>query len=211
MATVLDISMSLDGFVAGLNDGLGNGLGDGGQPIHNWVMGGQWDYGNETFAATGVDRDMLDTMMQSAGAVIVGRRMYDVVDGWGDESPWQIPVFVLTHRGAPPERRRETPFTYVGDGVRSALAQARAVAGSKDVVVSGGANVAQQFLAAGLVDVLQWHIAPIVLGDGVPLFAHLGRYPVTLTPLVVHSSERATHIRYRVENEPIIVDPVPHR
>jgi dihydrofolate reductase len=192
--------MSLDGFVAGPNDGVGNGLGDGGAPIHNWVMGGDWNYGNETFAATGVDRDLLDTMLQTAGAAIVGRRMYDVVDGWGDDPPWGIPVFVLTHRGAPRERRGTTTFTYVGDGVRSAHAQARAAAGAKDVVVSGGANVAQQFLDAGLIDELQLHIAPVLIGDGVPLFAHLGHYPVSLTPLVVHQSERATHIRYRVIN-----------
>jgi dihydrofolate reductase len=116
--------MSLDGFVAGPNDGYGNGLGDGGRPIHNWVMGGDWSYGSESFAASGVDREMLDGMLQAAGAAIVGRRMFDVVDGWGDEPPWGIPVFVLTHRAVPGERRGSTSFTFVGDGVRSAHKQA---------------------------------------------------------------------------------------
>jgi dihydrofolate reductase len=199
MATVLDISMSLDGFVAGPNDGLGNGLGDGGGPIHNWVMGGNWSYGHESFAASGVDREVLDSMLRSAGAAIVGRRMYDVVDGWGDDPPWGIPVFVLTHRGAPPQRRGTTAFTYVGDGVHSAHAQARDAAGGKDVVISGGANVAQQFLSAGLIDELQLHIAPVLIGDGVPLFAHLGQHPINLVPLAVRESEHATHIRYRID------------
>jgi dihydrofolate reductase len=198
MATVIDISMSLDGFVAGPNDGLGNGLGDGGQPIHNWVMGGDWDYGHESFAASGVDSDMLNGMLRSAGAAIVGRRMFDVVDGWGDDPPWKIPVFVLTHRAAPPGKRGDTTFTYVDDGVLSAHDQAVAAAGTKDVIVSGGATVAQQFLAAGLVDELQLHIAPILPGDGVPLFARLGRYPLTLTPLHMRESAWATHVRYRV-------------
>jgi hypothetical protein len=96
---VVDISMSLDGFVAGPGDGLGRGLGEGGEAIHNWVMGGDWTYDDGTpFQASGVDREVLDEVFSAAGAVIVGRRMYDVVDGWGDESPFDRPVFVVTSR-----------------------------------------------------------------------------------------------------------------
>ena len=96
---VVDISMSLDGFVAGPHDGLGRGLGEGGEPIHNWVMGGPWTYGGgPPFQASGVDREVLTEAFADAGAIIVGRRMYDVVDGWGEESPFNMPVFVVTSR-----------------------------------------------------------------------------------------------------------------
>jgi len=198
MATVLDISMSLDGYVAGKHDGLGHGLGDNGEPIHNWVMGGEWTSGEESFAAKGIDRELLDTMLVSAGSAIVGRRMFDVVDGWGDDPPWHLPVFVLTTRPLRPQRRGDTIFVFVADGVESAHRQAVDAAGGKNVHIGGGASIAQQFLAAGLVDELQLHIAPLLLGSGVRLFEHLDNYPIRLEQLRVQHSEFATHIRYRV-------------
>ena len=201
MATVLDISMSLDGYVAGRNDGVGHGLGDNGEPIHNWVMGGEWTSGEESFAATGIDRELLDTMLVSSGAAIVGRRMFDVVDGWGDDPPWHLPVFVLTHRPQRPERRGDTIFVFVADGVESAHRQARDAAGEKNVHIGGGASIAQQAHAAGLVDELQLHVAPILLGSGVRLFENLEHYPIRLEQLSVQHSEFATHIRYRVDRD----------
>jgi dihydrofolate reductase len=196
---VVDISMSLDGFVAGPNDGLGRGLGQGGEPIHNWVMGGPWTYeGGTPFQASGVDREVIDEMFSDAGAVIVGRRMYDVVDGWGDESPFDLPVFVLTSRPHPPRTVGSTSYTFVTDGIHSALRQARDAAGGKPVSVGGGARVVQQFLAERLVDEMQIHIAPVLLGDGKRLFEHLGGALPHLDQLRVRESPHATHIRYRL-------------
>jgi dihydrofolate reductase len=115
---IAEISMSLDGFVAGPHDGLGRGLGDGGEPIHNWIMGGQWDYaGGTPFSATGVDEQVMHKMFAGAGAAIVGRRMYDVVDGWGDEAAFPFPVFVLTSRAHPYREVRGSSYTFVTDGI----------------------------------------------------------------------------------------------
>lgn len=198
---VVDISMSLDGFVAGPDDGLGRGLGEGGEPIHDWVMGGPWTYdGGAPFRPTGVDKEVGDEMSAGTGAAIVGRRTYDVVDGWGDESPFGFPVFVLTSREHPRRDVGETSYTFVTDGIESALAQAREAAGDKDVSIGGGARVVQQFLAAGLVDAMQIHVAPVLVGEGTRLFDHLGPPLPRLEQVGVRHSPYATHIRYRVEN-----------
>ena len=196
---VVDISMSLDGFVAGPDDGLGRGLGQGGEPIHNWVMGGAWTYDEGTpFQATGVDREVMDQVFSAAGAVIVGRRMYDVVDGWGDESPFDLPVFVVTSRPHPPRTVGATSYTFVTDGIQAALRQAQDAAGDKTVSVGGGARVVQQFLAAGLVDEMQIHVAPVLLGGGKRLFEHFGGTMPRLEQLRVRESPHATHIRYQL-------------
>ena len=119
---VLDISMSLDGFVAGPHDGLGRGLGEGGEPIHNWVMGGPWTYRDgPPFQSSGVDREVLTESFAGAGAIIVGRRMYDVVGGWGDESAFDMPVFVVTSRPHPERTVGKTSYTFVTGGIRAAL------------------------------------------------------------------------------------------
>lgn len=114
---VADISMSLDGFVAGPHDGLGRGLGEGGEPIHNWIMGGPWTYsGGPPFQASGVGREVLAESFADVAAVIVGRRMYDVVDGWGNESPFDLPVFVVTSRPHPARTVGKTSYTFVSGG-----------------------------------------------------------------------------------------------
>jgi dihydrofolate reductase len=201
-SVVADISMSLDGFAAGPDDGIGRGLGAGGEPIHNWVMGGPWAYEDGTpFQATGVDREVMDEVFAATGAVIVGRRMYDVVDGWGDESPFNLPVFVVTSRPHPPRTVGRTSYTFVTDGIQSALQQAQDAAGGKAVLVGGGARVVQQFLAAGLLDEMQIHLAPVLMGDGKRLFEHLGGSLPRLEQLRVRESPHATHIRYRVISE----------
>jgi dihydrofolate reductase len=198
-AVVVDISMSLDGFVAGPDDGLGRGLGSGGERIHNWVMGGSWTYeGGPPMRASGVDREVLDEMFDHTGAMIVGRRMYDVVDGWGDESAFDRPVFVLTSRPNPVRTVGATTYTFVTDGIRSALAQARQAAGERQVSIAGGARVVQQFLAAGLVDELQVHVAPVLVGRGKRLFEHLGDELPGPEQVRVRESPNATHIRYRL-------------
>ena len=196
---VVDISMSLDGFVTGPDDGLGRGLGEGGEPIHDWIMGGAWTYtGGTPFQASGVDREVLDEMFATAGALIVGRRMYDVVDGWGDESPFGMPVFVVTSRPHPTRAVGTTTYTFVTDGVHSALRRARDAAGDKAVLLGGGAALVQQFLAEGLVDEMQIHISPVLMGVGKRLFEHLGSSPRRLEQLRVRESPQATHIRYRL-------------
>ena len=193
---VVDISMSLDGFVAGPNDGMGRGLGDGGEPLHYWVFGGPWSYDGETGSASGADREILDEMFAASGATIVGRRMFDVVEGWGYENPFDSPCFVLTHRADEDILAKAPTFTFVASGIESALEAARAVAGDKDISIAGGANVAQQYLRAGLVDEMQIHLAPVLLRAGTRLFDHVD---VALTPTRVVESPLATHIRYRVE------------
>ena len=196
---VVDVSMSLDGFVAGPHDGLGRGLGEGGEPIHNWIMGGPWTYaGGPPFQASGVDEEVLSESFAAAGAVIVGRRMYDVVDGWGDESPFDLPVFVVTSRPHPVRTVGLTSYTFVTGGVHAALALARDAAGDRAVLVGGGARIIQQFLAEGLVDEMQVHLAPVLVGAGTRLFEHLGPQLPRLEQTRVRESENATHIRYRL-------------
>jgi dihydrofolate reductase len=201
-AVVVDISMSPDGFVAGPDDGLGRGLGQGGEPIHNWIMGGSWSFDDGTpFQATGVDREVMDEIFADAGAVIVGRRMYDVVDGWGDESPFDLPVFVVTSRPHPVRTVGKTSYTFVTDGIESALSRARDAAGGRNVSIGGGARLVQQFLAAGLVDEMRIHVAPVLLGKGTRLFEHVNGSLPGLEQVRVLSSPNATHIRYRLTNE----------
>ena len=196
---VLDISMSLDGFVAGPHDGLGRGLGEGGEPIHNWIMGGPWTYRDgPRFQSSGVDREVLTESFADAGAIIVGRRMYDVVGGWGEESVFDMPVFVVTSRPHPGRTVGKTSYTFVTGGIRAALDLARAAAGDQAVWVGGGARVIQQFLAAGLADEMQLHLAPVLIGAGTRLFEHLGSRLPRLEQIRVRESANATHVRYRV-------------
>ncbi|MGH3433784.1 MAG: dihydrofolate reductase family protein [Thermocrispum sp.] len=196
---IADISMSLDGFVAGPHDHAGQGLGKGGEILHHWVFGRRWTYGDHSYddAATGVDEEVLDEVFGSAGAIIVGRGMFEAGGGWGDTNPFPIPCFVLTHR--PEDLRDKAPtFRYVCDGIDSALAQARAVAGRKNVVLGGGADVIRQFFAAGLVDGLSIHLAPVVLGGGKRLFQPFDTAPVELEQTRQQLSPFTTHLRYNV-------------
>lgn len=196
---VADITISVDGFVAGPHDGLGKGLGEGGEALHNWVMGGPWTYaGEHPFQASGVDQELLDEVFAEAGASIIGRRMYDVVDGWGDEAAFPFPIFVVTSRPHPRRDLGTSSYTFVTDGIHSALEQARAVAGEKTVGIGGGARIIQEYLAAGLVDELVLHIAPLVLGQGTRLFEDVGRLG-DLEIIWVRQSPYATHIRYRID------------
>jgi dihydrofolate reductase len=199
---VADITMSLDGFITGPDDAPGRGLGERGEVLHNWVMGGPWSYDGEgrRFAPLDVDLGVLREAMGSIGAGIIGRRMFDVTGGWGGNPPGgrDARYFVLTHSVPPDWDRPDSPFTFVTDGIDSALAQARAVAGDKDVGIGGGANVIQQYLAAGLVDEFRLHLAPVLLGAGKPLFAHLGNQTTELEQTRVVESPYATHLFYTV-------------
>ena len=195
-----EITTSLDGFVAGPNDSLDEPLGIGGEKLHEWIFGlASWrkPHGLEGGEA-GPDSDLLDEATTRSGAVIVGRRMFDLARGWGDDPPFHKPVFVLTHRaGERLEKKGGTTFTFVTDGIESALEQARAAAGDMDVAIGGGAETIQQYLSAGHVDEFQIHVAPMLLGGGVRLFeqapAELGLELTRVT-----GSPRVTHMKYRV-------------
>lgn len=198
---VADITTSLDGFVAGPNDGPELPLGKGGERLHEWVYDlKSW---REPHGLEGGERnqdsDVLDEAFSTAGAVIVGRRMFDNAHGWGENPPFHMPVFVLTHE--PREQLAKeggTTFTFV-TGIESALDQAREAAGDKNVNVGGGANTIQQFLHAGLLDELQVHIAPMLLGAGVRLFDEQGpEEALELERTRVIDSPRVTHLRFRV-------------
>jgi dihydrofolate reductase len=210
MVTV-DISMSLDGFVAGRDPRLEAPLGDGGEQLHEWVFGlASWRMAHGLEGGTaGRDDELIEESVARAGAVVMGRGMFGGGDGawgdepwegwWGDDPPFHKPVFVLTsHAREPLIMQGGTTFTFVTDGIESAVEQARAAAGERDVLVAGGASVVQQCLSAGLLDEIQIHLVPVLLRDGVRLFDQLGDAQIQLEPDRVLDSPGVTHLRWRV-------------
>lgn len=200
----VDISMSLDGFIAGPNAGPQKPLGEGGERLHQWVY--ELESWRERHGLEGGERnrdaEILEEAFSNTGAVVMGRRMFDEgEEPWGDNPPFHMPVFVVTH-----ERREKlvkeggTTFTFVTDGIESALQQAKAAAGDKDVSL-GGANVIQQYLKAGLLDEIQIHLVPVLLGAGNRLFEHLGAGHIELESNRVIESSGVTHLRFRVVKE----------
>ncbi len=206
--TTCQISMSLDGFVAGPNQSLDNPIGEGGLRLHEWVFPtAAWraqqglDGGED-----GVDSEVVEDVVRDVGAYIMGRHMFGGGPGpwdpgwtgwWGEEPPYHTPVFVLTHHPRPPlEMRGGTTFNFVTDGIESALRQARTAAGNGRVMVAGGASVVQQFLRAGLLDELYLHIVPITLGAGERLLDGVGDR--VFEPAHVVASPAVTHVKYRV-------------
>ena len=208
----IDISVSVDGFVAGPNATLEEPLGEGGERLHEWIMG--LDAWRERHGLEGgersVDNDVVEAAVARWGAVVMGRKMWSGGSGpweddpradgwWGGEPPFRVPVFVLTHHAREPEVKSSTPIEFVTEGIEVALGRALAAAGSHDVLVAGGASVAQQALATGLADELHLHVAPVLLGGGVRLFTD-GLTPTTLEPESVIESPAVTHVRYRVRH-----------
>lgn len=206
--TFLNITMSLDGFVAGPNQTLEQPLGEGGEELHEWIVGLEsWrrQHGLEGGGANG-DDELVRAAQERTGAFVMGRRMFSSGDGpweddpkangwWGDDPPFRAPVFVVTHHAREPLTLGATTFTFV-DGVEEAIRQARDAAADRDVQVSGGADVAQQAFDAGLLDELHIHVAPLLLGGGVRLFEHARPRPIELERVV--GSPRATHLVYAV-------------
>jgi len=193
------ITMSLDGYVTGPNDRLGAGLGDGGERLHHWVFGGPWTYDEEPRGEPApVDRSYLDEVFGSGGAWIVGRTMHDVVDGWGEDPGFGVPVFVVTHRPRETVVKGDTTFEFVTGGIEDALARAREAAGDKNVIVMGGAHLLRQFLESGLVDELTITVAPVLLGSGKRLFDGISRSDIVFERTGVVESPFATHLRYRI-------------
>jgi dihydrofolate reductase len=181
-----NISMSLDGFVTGPNLDRYPGLGEGGEVLHAW---------------TGESRAMDFAMgeeRQIAGSIITSRKVYDETEGWrAEDGFYRMPVFVVTHRPHEIVVKGETTFTFVTEGINDAIDQAIAAAGDKLVHIMGGASIIQQALAAGLVDELFLHVAPVILTSGTRLFEHLGG-PIRLERAEVIESLHATHLRYRI-------------
>jgi dihydrofolate reductase len=209
-----DISMSLDGFVAGPNQTLEQPLGEGGEGLHEWAFGlasFRERHGMDG-GETNADDEVVKESLAAQGAVVMGRRMFSGgagpweddpnADGWwGDDPPFRVPVLVLTHHAREPVTKQGgTTFTFVTDGIETALEQARAAAGERDVLVAGGADVVQQSLRAGLLDELQIHVVPLLLGRGVRLLDNLGEVQVGLELDRVVDSPAVTHLRYRVRS-----------
>jgi dihydrofolate reductase len=211
MAVICDISMSVDGFVAGPDPDLEDPLGRGGEQLHEWVLslkGWREPHGLEGGETT-QDDEVVREGRARTGAVIMGRRMFSGGSGpweqdpnregwWGDEPPFETPVFVLTHHAREPKPMPGgNSFTFVTEGIEAALEQARAAAGDKDVLLAGGGEAVQQYLAAGLLDELQIHVAPVLLGGGARLFsAEAPGHGLEIDRVI--ASPAVTHLRYRV-------------
>jgi dihydrofolate reductase len=209
---VAEVSISLDGYVAGPNPSLEEPLGKGGELLHEWAV--RLKTFRELHGMEGGDVDSDDELMaesvRTQGAVVMGRRMFSGGDGtwesdpnasgwWGDEPPFHKPVFVVTHHEREPLVLGETTFTFVTSGVAAAVDQARSAAPSQlDVLVAGGADTIDEALAAGLVDELQLHVAPVLLGGGTRLFEGLGAERPRLELAAVRESPHVSHLRYRV-------------
>jgi len=193
---VASITTSVDGYVAGPDDRPGKGLGEGGEQLHYWVFGGPWTYAEEPRREpAGEDAAWLERVMARQGAVVGGRWTYEAAGRWGGTSPWDGPVFIVTHR--PEDEPDGGGFTFVS-GVTEAIERAVAAAGDKDVSVMGGADVIRQALAAGLVDELTIIIAPVILGGGKRLFEGFTDQ-VALEHMGVRQSPLATFVDYRVK------------
>ncbi len=197
-----NMTMSLDGFVAGENDGPNNPLGDGGDPLFNWYNSGDTEYkmpgGDWKFKVSAASAAQLERSIKSAGVLITGRKTFDIAGAWGGQHPVDLPVVVLTHR-IPQEwvTREGSPFTFVTDGIESAVRQAKAIAGDKNVDV-GTASTLQQCLKSGLLDEIHIDIVPVVMGKGVRLFENFGDTPPQLEQIEVVEGQGVTHLKYRV-------------
>ena len=207
-SVICPISISLDGFVAGPNQSLEHPIGEGGMRLHQWLFDTvSWrEQHGQAGGARNADSEVLEEVVRNVGAYIMGRKMFGGGDGpwdqtwkgwWGDEPPYHVPVFVLTHHPREPlSMRGGTTFTFVTDGYESALEQARSAAGGKDISIAGGAHTVQQYLAGGMLDELYLHIVPVVLGAGERLLENVG--DPTLEPVKVIASPSVTHVKYRV-------------
>jgi dihydrofolate reductase len=194
---IAGITTSVDGYVAGPDDGPGKGLGEGGERLHYWVFGGPWSYDDEPQGEpSGEDAEWLAKASSGAGAVVGGRATYEAAGHWGDENPFGLPFVIVTHR--PEEQPDGDHFLFVS-GVEEAVERARAAAGDKDVNIMGGADVIRQALDAGLVDELTVIVAPVILGGGKRLFEGFTE-SLDLEHLGVRQSPYATFIEYRVKS-----------
>jgi dihydrofolate reductase len=187
---VLTFSMSLDGFVAGPDVGVAEPMGSGGERLHDWMFKSQSE----------VDAEMAREQHARAGAIVLGKKTFEVgLESWGN-TPYPVPCFVLTHERREPLKMKSGTFTFVSDGIESALKQARAAAGGKDVLAMG-ADAAQQYLKAGLVDEIALQIVPVLMGGGTRLFDHIGEKHIELVASRAVQTPQATHLAFRVADK----------
>jgi dihydrofolate reductase len=184
---IFDISISLDGFIAGPNASPELPMGEGGEQLHDWLFAKKTD----------IDTVVINELIETSGAVIVGGRTYNlgIDSGWGGRSPFQVPAFILTRHV--PEKLIEG-FTFVTTGIESAITQAKAAAGDKNIWIMGGATIAQQYIKAGIPDEIHIHLIPLLLGSGTRLFDHPISKQVKLEKMKLIETPAATHLRYRV-------------
>ena len=198
------LTMSLDGFIAGPNDGPEHPLGEDGMRLFDWYGGGDTEYevpsGGMTFQVSSQSAEMLRGVFSSIGAIVTGRRTFDITNGWGGRHPLDVPVVVLTHNVPDGWEYEGSPFTFVTDGVESAVEKARELAGDKDVAV-GAASLVQQCLRAGLLDEVHVDLVPVLLGGGVRLFDNLGPEHVELERTEIIEAPGVTHMTFRVVKE----------
>ena len=205
----LNITMSLDGYVAGRNQSVTHPLGEGGEQLHEWA------FATRTFravhgiegGATGPDDDIAAQYFQNVGATIMGRHMFGGGDGpwgfspwngwWGENPPFHMPVFVLTHHGRDPlEMQGGTTFHFVTEGIHAALQRAKDAGRGKDITLGGGAAVAQQYLKAGLIDEMDIHVVPVLLGDGARLFDNTSGQQAGYECIRIVNSPTVSHYKY---------------
>lgn len=195
---VFNMTMSLDGFVAGPNDGPENGMGDGGDQLFEWYFSGDTEVpisdGQMTLKVSSKSAELLKEALEASGAGVWGRRTFDIARGWGGHPPGR-PCFIVTHTIPPEWVKEESPFTFVTDGVESAIRQAKQAAGDKNVVICT-ASIMQQCLRAGLLDEIYVDVAPVLLGGGVRLFDNLG--PIRLENIRTIEAPGVTHLGFRV-------------
>jgi dihydrofolate reductase len=193
---VAGITVSVDGYITGPDDGPGCGLGVGGERLHYWVFGGPWSYDSPGRGEpTGTDKEWLEEVLGANGAVVTGRGTYEAAGHWGDRNPWGIPVFVVTHRLE--EQPPGGAFMFV-DGLVEAVERAKAAADDKQVHIMGGGQIIRQALEAGLVDEFTLIVAPLLLGGGKGLFDGFSR-SIELEHIGVRQSPFATFLDYRVK------------
>jgi dihydrofolate reductase len=207
-----DISISADGFVAGPNQSDANPLGEGGERLHDWVTSlAAWREAHEKQGGeVNESSRIIEEARENVGAAVMGRNMFgppaggDWGDGqwkgwWGDDPPYHYDVFVVSHHAREPvEMEGGTTFHFVTDGIERALERAKESAGGQDVMLWGGADVINQYLAAGLLDELELHIVPVLLGGGARLFDDLGGAEIQLEQVRAIEAPGVTHVKYRV-------------
>jgi dihydrofolate reductase len=199
---VLHFSMSLDGFVAGPDVGIEQPMGVGGERLHKWMFNDNPDQSSDAApsSVSKEDAELVQEVVASVGAVVLGRRTFDVGLRHWDDTPYPAPSFVLTHEARDQLAMKSAAFTFVTDGVESAVRQAMAVAGEKNITVMG-ANAAQQVLKAGLADEIQIQLIPVLLGVGARLFDHIGNEHIELKRTRVVASPLVTHLAFEVEKQ----------